>query len=102
MKKNRIWIYFTIIMIVLFIAIPSTYKVVKKHNDRMLRNTVQTIIEAAKDCYYNESCVEEEITLEELYEKTGLPLMSNPVSKKIYNEKSYVNVKDNFQFVEVE
>lgn len=101
MNRNKIWIYTTVILVILMIAIPSTYKVATKHNDRMLKNTTQKIVEAAKDCYYNNSCVEEEITLEELYEKTGLTEMYNPVSKKIYNPKSYVSVNEDFKFIEV-
>lgn len=101
MNRNKIWIYITVILVALFIAIPSTYKVVTKHNNRMLKNTTQKIIEAAKDCYYNNSCVNEEITLEELYEKTGLTEMHNPVTKKIYNKNSYVSVKEDFKFIEV-
>lgn len=101
MSKNKIWIYMTSLIVVLLIGIPSTYKVIKKHNERMLKNTTQKIVEAAKDCYYNDSCVTEEITLEEIYEKTGLPEMYNPVTKKIYNEKSYVSVKEDFKFIEV-
>lgn len=100
MNKNKIFIYGTILLIFFIIAVPSTYKVIKKHNERMLKNTTKRIIDAAKDCYYNNSCVNEEITLEELYEKTDLPLMSNPITKKIYNEKSYVSVKENFEFIE--
>lgn len=101
MSKNRVWIYSTVVIIALLIAVPSTYKVVTKHNERMLKNTLQKIVETAKDCYYNNSCVNEEITLEELYEKTGLTEMYNPVTKKIYNEKSYVSVKEDFKFIEV-
>lgn len=101
MSKNKIWIYVTVVLAVLLIAIPSTYKVVTKHNKRMLKNTTQKIIETAKDCYYNNSCINEEITLEELYEKTGLTEMYNPVTKKIYNKNSYVSVKENFKFIEV-
>lgn len=102
MSKNKLWIYSTCLILLLLIGIPSTYKVITKHNERMLKNTTQKIIEAAKNCYYNSSCVDTEITLKELYEKTGLSEMYNPVTKKIYNEKSYVNVKDNFKFIEVE
>ncbi len=102
MERNKIIIYATALILVLLIAIPSTYKVVKKHNDRLLKNTIQKIEETAKDCYYNNSCVEERITLTELYEKTGLTTMSNPITKKIYNEESYVSVQDNFKFIEVE
>lgn len=100
MKKNKIWVYATVLLVCLMIAIPSTYKVVTKHNERMLKNTTQKIIEAAKDCYYNNSCINDEITLEELYEKTGLSGMYNPVTKKIYSEQSYVSVKEGFKFIE--
>lgn len=98
--KNKIIIYATILIIILLIAIPSTYKVIQKHNDRLLKNTIQKITEKAKDCYYNKSCVEDQITLKELYDKTGLTPMSNPLTKKLYNETSYVSVKDNFTFIE--
>ncbi len=101
MSKNKIWIYSTVIIIVLLIAIPSTYKVITKHNERMLENTTKKIVETAKDCYYNNSCIEEVITLAELYEKTGLTEMYNPVTKRIYNPKSYIDVKNEFQFIEI-
>ncbi len=101
MGKNRIWIYTTTLIVIVLIGVPSTYKVVKKHNERMLKNTVQKIIEKAKDCYYNNSCVEEKITLEELYEKTGLSEMNNPITKKIYNQESYVSVVEDFKFIEI-
>ncbi len=100
MSKTKIWIYVTVLLCMVIIAIPTTYKVIKKHNERMLENTVKQIVEAAKDCYYNDSCVEDEITLKELYEKTSLPLASNPMTKKIYNAESYVSVKEDFKFIE--
>lgn len=68
----------------------------------MLENTIKKIEETAKDCYYNNSCVEDRIPLSELYEKTGLTQQNNPITKKVYNESSYVSVKDNFLFIEVE
>lgn len=101
MGNNKIWVYGTCLILLLLIGIPSTYKVITKHNERMLKYTTQKIVEAAKDCYYNNSCVKEQITLEEIYEKTGLVEMHNPVSKKIYNKNSYVSVKDNFKFIEI-
>lgn len=100
MTKNKIWVYATVLLVGLLIGVPSTYKVITKHNERMLKNTTQKIVEAAKDCYYNNSCVGDEITLEELYEKTGLAGMYNPVTKKIYSEQSYISVKENFKFIE--
>lgn len=101
MTKNKIWVYLTILIVFLIIAIPTTYKVVKKHNERLLKNTIGNIVNAAKDCYYNNSCVDSNITLKELYEKTSLNPISNPLTKKIYNENSYVRVSD-FTFVEIE
>lgn len=102
MGKNKIWIYLTILIIMAMIAIPSTYKVITRHNERLLQNTIKKIVESAKDCYYNDSCIDDKITLEELYEKNGLPVMNNPITKKIYNEKSYVSVSEDFAFIEVE
>lgn len=102
MSKNKIWIYGTILCCILIIAIPSTYKVINRHNERMFKNTIGVIIGAAKDCYYNESCVNKNITLKELYEKTNLIPVSNPLTKKIYNENSYVSVEQDFKFIEVE
>lgn len=98
---NKKWIYATILILILMIAIPSTYKVIHTHYGRLQKNTIKKIEEAAKDCYYNNSCVEEKITLAEIYEKTGLATMSNPITKKVYNEKSYVDVTNNFTFVEI-
>lgn len=99
---NRKWIYTTILLLILLIAVPSTYKVFHTHNERMRMNTIKKIEEAAEDCYYNDSCIEEKITLAEIYEKTGLQTMSNPITKKVYNEASYVDVQNNFKFIEVE
>ncbi len=100
MGKNKIWIYSTILIVLILIALPSTYKVIRIHKDRLLKNTIQRITEAAKDCYYNNSCVGNEITLEELYEKTGLIEMNNPITKKKYNKNSYVLVNEDFKFIE--
>lgn len=100
MGKNRIWGYITCLIIILIIAIPSTYKVITKHNERLLKNTIQKIVDTARDCYYNSSCVDDKITLKELYEKMSLTPIYNPITKKIYNEESYVSVKEDFKFVE--
>ncbi len=102
MKKNKIYIYGTILIVLVLILVPSLAKVVKKHQDYLLQNTIKTITETAKDCYYNDSCVGDIIYLSELYEKTSLTTMSNPLTKKIYSENSYIDVKNDFTFVEVD
>ena len=100
MKKNKVIIYVTTLVLIFIIAIPAVIKTIKRHNERLLSVTTKRITETAKNCYYNESCVEEKITLKELYEKTELKEQFNPLSKKIYNDNSYVLVSEDFKFVE--
>ena len=98
MHKNRIIIYTTMLSLILIISVPSTIKTINKHNERLLDVTIKKITETAKDCYYNNSCVEDKITLKELYEKTNLEEQANPLSKKVYNKDSYILVSDSFKF----
>lgn len=100
MNKNKIIIYITILILILMISIPSVIKTINIHNKRLEKVTTGKIIEMAKKCYYNESCVEDKITLAELYEKTDLKELTNPITKKVYNSLSYVDVENNFSFVE--
>lgn len=100
MNKNSIIIYTTILLILLLIAIPSVQKTIQIHQNRLLLVTEKKIIEAAKKCYYNDSCVTDEITLAELYEKTDLKELTNPVTNKVYSSSSYVDVQNHFAFVE--
>ncbi len=102
MNKNKIIFYGTVLLIILLIAVPSIMKTVHKHNERLIAVTEKKIIETAKNCYYTESCINKEITLNELYEKTDLEVMINPLTKKAYNESSYVDTQDNFKFIEKE
>lgn len=101
MNKNKIILYGTFLLLILLLAIPSVVKTVNKHNERLENVAVKKIVETAKDCYYNDSCVEDMITLKELYEKMNLEKMVNPITKTLYNEDSYVLVKEDFKFVEL-
>ena len=100
MNKNRIIAYVAILLLILLISIPSVIKTINKHNERLVGVTTGKIVEQAKNCYYNESCVGDKITLAELYEKTGLLELTNPITKKVYDPESYVDVTNNFTFVE--
>lgn len=102
MNKNKVIFYVTIVIILLLIAIPSIVKTINTHNDRLVEATTKKIVDAAKNCYYTESCVNDTITLQELYEKTELKDLVNPITKKKYNLESYVDVKTDFTFVEKE
>jgi hypothetical protein len=100
MNKNKVILYVTIIIIVILIAVPTTLKVIDKHKERLASVVINEIVWAAKDCYYNDSCVNDKITLKELYEKTDLQEEINPITKKKYSEESYVLASEDFKFIE--
>lgn len=100
MTKNKTIIYITLIILISIIVIASFLKVGKIHDERMLEVTTKKIVDSAKKCYYNNSCINDKITLQELYEKMGLQVQTNPITKQVYNENSYVLVSENFKFVE--
>ena len=103
MNPNKITIIGSIIIIILIITIPTTYKVIKIHNQNLYKVVEDKIIESAKECYYEKKCLDEKITLEELYKYKYLDVVSNPITKEEYNKSSYVERKDNnYKFVVVE
>ena len=100
--KNSYIIYITLVAIVLIIAIPTTYTVIKKHNEKLIKVVTNRIEYKAKKCYYDEICKNEKITLKDLYDNKYLEKESNPVTKEYYNENSYVTKEKNeFKFHEV-
>ena len=102
MNRSKFIINITIIAVALIIAIPTVYKIIKNHNDRLIEVTTKRIKEAAKNCKLDEKCTNNKITLKELYDNEYLEKESNPITKEYYNEDSYVEVIDNFyEFVEV-
>ena len=93
----------SIIIIILIIAIPTTYKVIKNHNQNLYKVVEDKIVEKAKKCYYDKKCLEDKITLKELYKNKYLDKVSDPISKEYYNENSYVEIKNNkYKFVVVD
>jgi len=103
MNTNRITVIGSIVAIILLISIPTVYKVIKNHQSHLIKVVEDKIISAAKECYYEEKCIEDKITLKDLYSLNYLEKMSNPISKEYYNEKSYVEKKENkFIFIPVE
>ena len=71
MTKNKIIIYTSLLIIVSVVLITSGIKVSKIHDNRLLEVTTNKIVDTAKKCYYNNSCIDDKITLNELYEKMG-------------------------------
>ena len=103
MNTNKITIMGSIIAIILIIGIPTTYKVIKSHQNNLYKSVEARIIEAAKKCYFEEKCVNEKIYLKDLYELEYLEKISDPVTKEYYSEESYIEIKDNtFTFVSIQ
>lgn len=95
MNTNKIVIYITIVALIIMIACPTFYKVVKDNHEKLYVVTNKLIIEAAEKCYYEGNCENKKITLKELYEKKYLTeKVIDPVSKIVYEESSYVEINE--------
>lgn len=100
MNKNILTI--TILIIILLIGGVSTYKVIKRHNDRLMLVSEKLITERARRCYEEKKCTENTVTLKTLYNLDYLEIQANPVTKEYYNESSYIKKEDDhYTFVEV-
>lgn len=100
MNKNIFTI--TILIIILLIGGASTYKVIKRHNDRLMLVSEKLITERARLCYEEKKCTENMVTLKTLYNLNYLETQANPVTKEYYNEESYIKKEDDlYTFVEV-
>ena len=99
---NKICITVTIIIIITLVIGVTTYKVVDKHNDRLMEVEEKYIIETAKKCLNEKKCSGSKITLQTLYDLEFLDMQANPVTKEYYNPESYVEIKDaNYTFIVV-
>ncbi len=99
MNTNKILITTSIIILIL-IFIPTMYKTVKTHEDNLYKVLNKEVIEAYKKCLNEEVCKSNKATLEELYQNKYLDKLIDPVTKRVYNEDSYVIKKDNnYKFV---
>lgn len=100
MNTNKIIIFCTVVAIILIIAIPTTLTVHDRYKEKVYKITEKRIIEAAKNCHLKDECLNEIVTLKELYDLGLLEKESDPITKKYYNESSYVDMKD-YKFHEV-
>ncbi len=93
MNISKIVIKIGIVIIILLLTVPTTYKIIKNHRSNLIKVSESKIIEAAEKCSYEEKCLDKKITLKELYDNKYLETMYNPISKEAYNEESYVELK---------
>ena len=99
---NKICITVTIIIIITLVIGVTTYKVVDKHNDKLMEVEEKYIIETAKKCLNEKKCSGSKITLQTLYDLEFLDMQANPVTKEYYNPESYVEIKEaNYTFIVV-
>lgn len=90
MNINKIVIYITTISIILIVALPTLYKVIKQNHDRLYLVSEKDIIESAENCYFDSKC-SKKVTLKELYDNKYLEKgMIDPVTKEVYLDSSYV------------
>lgn len=90
------WIISTTIIIIFGLIIGVTsFKVVNKHNDKLLLVEEKYIIEKAKECKMEKKCNNDNITLKQLYDLKYLEKQVNPVSKEYYSLDAYVTLKNN-------
>lgn len=95
MNTNKIVIYITILAIVIIIGCPTLYKVIKENHRKLYVVTNKLVTEAAERCFYESNCENSTITLKELYEKKYLKEeIIDPVTKIVYNETSYIEIKE--------
>lgn len=83
-----------IVLSILLISGYTAYKVVTIHNHNVLLVSEKRIIEAAKNCVNEDKCEGNKITLKNLYEEKYLEQEINPLTKEIYNDNSYVLIKE--------
>ncbi len=94
--KNKILIYGTIIAIILIISIYSFVLVYLDHQDKRYLVMEKKVTEAALKCYNENSCSNETIKLQELYDKSYLSNIVNPKNKEYLNPESIIIIhKDN-------
>ena len=101
MDHNKIIIYLTIIAIIVVITIPTLIKVQANYKEKMYASTISTIETAATKCVNDGLCMEDEITLKELYDNKYLDRVVNPTNKEYFKDSSYlIKIEDEFEFVE--
>lgn len=94
MKLNKLIIFVTVIITASLIIIPTVYKITKSHQEALMEVVTKEVIEAAISCKNNDTCKNDKITLKEMYDLNLLDTVVNPLTKEIYNENSYVEIKE--------
>lgn len=92
--NNKKVMIITILVILGMIVGPTIYKVHKRYNEELIRVVESEFVYQAKKCYYAGDCKNKKVFLKDLYDtKYMTEKLTNPINKKYYADKSYVNVE---------
>lgn len=93
-NKGIIW--GTVITITLMIGVPSYIEISKEHKNNLLQVSEKRIIEAAANCFKDETCITPKAYFKDLYDNNYLTSKEyDPFTKEVYSEESYVEYLDN-------
>ena len=94
-KKNNKHKFLTIILLIIIgiVLILTTYKLNKKHEDKLYNVLYSEIKYQANQCFLKKEC-ESNITLNELYEKKYLSIQYDPITKEELNKDIKIIIKD--------
>ena len=93
--NNKKVIGLTIAILAGIMIIPTIYKIHEEHNRRLLLVVEKEFHYYAKQCFYKDDCGSI-VTLGELYDLKYLEeKLTDPVTKRYYNEDSYVDLEKN-------
>ena len=88
--NKRIIICLTLIALIFIILIPTIYKLITDYHQDSYLVVEKKATEAAQKCWNDQVCLNESVTLKELYNNGYLETLVNPISKKIYDENSTI------------
>jgi len=92
--KSKTLIFLTIIIIIILITIQTVFKIYNNYNENLINVVENEFLYQAKKCFNKDEC-SKTIYLSDLYEKGYIiEKLSNPISKKYYSDKSFVNIEN--------
>ena len=91
--SNKKIILITIVIIALIIIFSTSFKIYQNYNENLIKVVENEFLYQAKKCF-NEDICSTTVYLSDLY-KEGylLEKLSDPITKKYYSEKSYINLE---------
>lgn len=93
---NKKIISLTVFIILGMLIFPTIYKIYHKHNDNLILVVEKEFLYQAKTCYNRQDCSNSKVYLKELYDQNYLTeKLFNPLTKKYYDENSYVDLNTN-------